>query len=84
MYHWSNNKSDLFLSNEDEKKTIEKIIVNPYNEHHLGIGGVNNDIKIYDMNTKKPIFQGKAVRIQLPKNVTNFDQNHNFRIDTMN
>lgn len=62
IYHWNKESCEEYLTiNTEENKTVEKILTNPYNKDILGVGGDFNDIKLYDINTKKIVFAGKAV-----------------------
>lgn len=53
---------DLIVDNTDSSKTFEDARFVPQKYNLLALGGVNNDLKIYDINSRKVYFQAKNER----------------------
>lgn len=50
----------IIMKNDDE--TFRKVVVNEFDESVFGCGGVDNDLKLYNLQTDRITFTAKGVR----------------------
>lgn len=60
---WNNGDNDIISLNLNDKGSLDKMTMNSSRDNIIGTGGENNHLKLWDISTKKCIFQAKSVNI---------------------
>ncbi|KAF5305114.1 hypothetical protein FQA39_LY09376 [Lamprigera yunnana] len=58
---WSKSGTDMFMQQLQEKSTMESMNQNCNNYNVIATGGEYNDLKLWDLETKQPIFKAKSM-----------------------
>lgn len=58
---WSKMDIDSFSLNLQDESTLECVVSNKNKLNIIGTGGERNDFKLWDLETKKPVFKAKSV-----------------------
>lgn len=61
IHLWQKRKLSNFSLNLDDKSTLECMACNKNRQNIIGTGGESNDLKLWDVETRKCIFKAKSV-----------------------